>query len=79
MTIRKFTNDTDAITENRYDDKKRPIEEKKTVFNRGIRYSYNRKEFTYDDADNVTEIRYYSREAAATKEQMNKRNVFIFY
>lgn len=79
VTIKKFTNDTDAITENRYDDKKRPIEEKRTVFNRGIRYSYNRKEFTYDDADNVTEIRYYSREAAATKEQMNKRNVFIFY
>lgn len=74
-----YSSDTDAISENRYDEKGRPVEEKKIVFYDGKRRTYNRVEFTYDDAGNVTEIRYYSREAAATKEQMIKKTVFVLY
>lgn len=80
ITFSAYTShDTEAISTISYDAQKRAIEEQKVTFYKGARHTCDRKEYTYDGEGNVTEIRYYTRAAAGTKESLNKKTIFEIY
>lgn len=80
ITCRAYTShDTEAIATISYDAQRRAIEEQKVTFYQGARHTSDRKEYTYDSEGNVTEICYYTRAAAGTKETMNRKIVFEIY